>query len=152
MAERLRRSIFIDQESYRNNNSFCRRKSRAHVAKADADEDFDGGLIGMSITAPFPEAAQIARTEVFHEPESPTRVIRRRPSQMQGRALEKLGRSIEYLMDSRMAMIDEPSTKADAEALEILMRLSRSVFSECKEIVPVGQRLKSWMAGTARVH
>jgi hypothetical protein len=46
------------------------------------------------------------------------------------RALEKLGRSLEYLIDSRMYMIDQPLTKADNDAVRILARLSRSVFSE----------------------
>ncbi|HEV2709595.1 MAG TPA: hypothetical protein VGU67_05255 [Edaphobacter sp.] len=118
----------------------------------DADKDSDGGLIGMSIAASFPDASQIVRTEVSHEPESPQRVIRRRPSQTQGHALEKLGRAIEYLMDSRLALMDEPSTKADAEALDILMRLNRWVFSECEEIVSMRQRMKSWIAGRVRVH
>ena len=119
-----------------------------------ADEDSDEGSIGMSIAAPFPDASQIVRTEVApeSEPESPRRVIRRRPNQTQGQALEKLGRAIEYLMDSRLAMIHEPSTKADAEALDILMRLNRCVFSECEEIVPVRQRLKAWMAARVRAH
>ncbi|MDW5265050.1 MULTISPECIES: hypothetical protein [Acidobacteriaceae] len=98
----------------------------------------------MALTALFPDAAQMRRTAVLHDAETAKRVIRRRPTQVQGQALEKLGRAIEYLMDSRMALIDEPSTKADAEALEVLMRLSRCVFSECKEIVPVRRRLKAW--------
>jgi hypothetical protein len=127
-------------------------ESQAKVVNDDADKDSDGGLIGMSIAAPFPDASQIVRTEVSHQPESPQRVIRRRPSQTQGQALEKLGRAIEYLTDSRLALMDEPSTKADAEALEILMRLNRCVFSECEEIVSVRQRMKSWIAGRVRVH
>ncbi len=79
---------------------------------------------------------------------APKQVIRRRPSPFQGRALEKLGHAVEYLVDSRMALIGEPATKADTEAVDILMRLSRCVFSECEEIVPVGRRLKAWLAGT----
>jgi hypothetical protein len=111
----------------------------------------------MSIAAPFRDTSQIVRTEVSYkpesrEPESPKRVIRRRPTQAQGQALEKLGRAIEYLVDSRMALLYEPSTKADADALDILMRLNRWVFSECEEIVSVRQRLKTWMAGRVRAH
>ena len=101
----------------------------------------------MSITAPFPDAAQMRRSDLFRDKASRRRVIRRRPNQFQGRALEKLGHAVEYLVDSRMVLIDEPSTRADAEALDILMRLSRWVFSECDEIVPIGHRLKVWMAG-----
>lgn len=77
---------------------------------------------------------------------APKPVVRRRCNEHQGRALEKLGHAIEYLVDSRMVLIDEPATRTDAEALDILMRLSRCVFSECAEIVPVRQRFKGWMA------
>jgi hypothetical protein len=111
-------------------------------------EDFSG----MALTAPFPDAARMRRTDVFHDAEAAKRIIRRRPTQLQGQALEKLGRAVEYLMDSRMVLIDEPSTNADAEALEILMRLSRCVFSECEEIVPVSRRLKAWMLAKVQAH
>lgn len=104
----------------------------------------------MFTTAPFPDAARMRRTDVCRDPEAPKQIIRRRPNMHQGLALEKLGHAVEYLVDSRMALIHEPSSRADAEALEILMRLSRSIFTECEEIVPVGQRLKEWMAGAAR--
>lgn len=106
----------------------------------------------MALTAPFPNAARMRRTDVFHDTEAAKRIIRRRPTQIQGQALEKLGRAVEYLMDSRMALIDEPSTKADADALEILMRLSRCVFSECAEIVPVRRRLKAWVLTKVQAH
>lgn len=104
----------------------------------------------MAFTAPFPDAALIQQADVVQDAESVNRIIRRRPTQTQGQALEKLGRAIEYLMDSRMALVLEPTTKADAEALEILMRLNRRVFSECEEIVPVRRRLKAWVM--AKVH
>jgi hypothetical protein len=74
--------------------------------------------------------------------------VRRRPDPRQGRALEKLGHAIEYLVDSRMAWKDRQTTRADAEAVDILMGLSRCVFSECEEIVPVSQRFKAWMMRT----
>ncbi|MEO8736608.1 MAG: hypothetical protein ABI380_08720 [Edaphobacter sp.] len=74
-----------------------------------------------------------------------SQLIRRRPGPLQGRALEKLGHAIEYLIDSRLVLIDQPATRADTDALDILMRLSRCVFSECPEIVSVGIRLKKWM-------
>ena len=110
----------------------------------------------MSITAPLPDATQMQRTEVFHNPvvSARKRIIRRRPTQTQGQALEKLGHAVEYLVDSRMVLIHEPSTRADAEALDILMRLSRAVFAECEEIVPVGRRLRQWVMGAnvARVN
>ncbi|HUZ94608.1 MAG TPA: hypothetical protein VMU57_06805 [Edaphobacter sp.] len=104
----------------------------------------------MAFTAPFLDAARMRRTDVVQDAEAVKRIIRRRPTQTQGQALEKLGRAIEYLMDSRMALLYETPTKADADALDILMRLNRWVFSECEEIVPVRRRLKAWVM--ARVH
>jgi hypothetical protein len=71
--------------------------------------------------------------------------VRRRASVQQGRALEILGHSVEYLVDSRMFMIDQPSTRADAEAVQILMRLSREVFSDCTEVAPPARRLRLWI-------
>jgi hypothetical protein len=50
-----------------------------------------------------------------------------------GRALESLGHAVEYLVDSRLFLVDEPATRADSEALHLLMRLSREVFEERKE-------------------
>ena len=50
-----------------------------------------------------------------------------------GSALNLLGRSLEYLIDSRMYMIDQPSTRADNEAVSILAKLSRLVFTEGRE-------------------
>lgn len=107
----------------------------------------------MSITAQLPDVTRMPRTDAFQNPVPPAskRIIRRRPTQTQGKALEKLGHAVEYLVDSRMALIHEPSTRADAEALDILMRLSRSVFADCEEIVPIGRRLKEWVTGVASV-
>lgn len=66
-------------------------------------------------------------------------------------ALEKLGHAIEYLLDSRLVMIhdfhNEPTARADTEATRILMRLSRAVFAECAEIVPLRRRLWAWFGG-----
>jgi hypothetical protein len=70
----------------------------------------------------------------------------RRASQMQGRALEILGHAVEYLVDSRMFMIDQPSTRADAEAVQLLMLLSRHVFAECAEVTPPTRRLRHWIS------
>src|SRR5271156_3574114 len=71
---------------------------------------------------------------------------RRRSSPQQGRALEILGHAVEYLVDSRMFMVDRPTTRADAEATQILMLLSREVFFECAAVVPPARRLKLWIA------
>jgi hypothetical protein len=71
--------------------------------------------------------------------------IRRRANHQQGRALEILGHAVEYLVDSRMFRSEEPTAPADAEALQILMLLSRQVFAECAEVVPLAHRLRIWI-------
>jgi hypothetical protein len=72
--------------------------------------------------------------------------IRRHANRTQGHALEALGHAVEYLVDSRMFLSAEPSTSADNEALQILMLLSRQVFAECAETVPLARRLRLWVA------
>jgi hypothetical protein len=71
----------------------------------------------------------------------------RRGNREQGKALEALSHALEYLVDSRMFLIDEPSSPADAEAVQILARLSRKVFSECGKVEPFRTRLRKWMVG-----
>jgi hypothetical protein len=63
----------------------------------------------------------------------------------QGKALETLGHAVEYLIDSRLHGSTERSSLADAEATEILMRLNRAVFAECREIVPAGVTIRLWL-------
>jgi len=72
--------------------------------------------------------------------------VRRRSSVQQGRALEILGHAVEYLVDSRMFLVDQPTTRADAEATQILMLLSREVFFECAAVVSPARRLRLWIA------
>jgi hypothetical protein len=76
---------------------------------------------------------------------APETVVRRRPNLPQGRALETIGHAIEYLVDSRMFMSGEATSKADVEATRILMQASRTVFAECAEIVPLQRQLTQWM-------
>ncbi|ADW69235.1 hypothetical protein [Granulicella tundricola] len=71
----------------------------------------------------------------------------RRGNMEQGRALEMLGHAVEYLVDSRLFGVDERTVKSNQEAVQILMRLSRAVFSECPEVVPVGRKFNLWMRG-----
>jgi len=80
----------------------------------------------------------------LHRTHSATRVIRRRPTMSQGRALETLGHAIEYLVDSRMHRDQGLSSQADGEAEQVIMRLNRAVFAECAEVVP-GGRLGVWL-------
>ena len=72
--------------------------------------------------------------------------VRRRGSAEQGRALETLGHAVEYLVDSRMRFNDPLAAAGERDAIEILMRLNRAVFSECPEIIPMGRRLRQWFA------
>jgi hypothetical protein len=73
---------------------------------------------------------------------STSQVIRRRPTMTQGRGLEVLGHAIEYLVDSQLYRNAGATSKSDVEASQILMRLSRQVFAECREVVPARRRLK----------
>ncbi len=71
------------------------------------------------------------------------RVSRRRASFDQGRALETLGHAVEYLVDSGLFVTEEngQAAKARQEAIQILMQMSRLVFSECREVVSLWERL-----------
>ena len=82
------------------------------------------------------------------QPASGGRFVRRRASLHQGMALETLGHAVEYLVDSRM-FAEDPDTRADQEAIQILMRLSRQVFAECPEVIPLHRRLGAWLIGRA---
>lgn len=78
-----------------------------------------------------------------------SRYVRRRGSAEQGRALERLGHAVEYLVDSGLFLRDERNQRDEDEAIQILMRLSRAVFAECPEVVPVRRRLGRWAKGVA---
>jgi hypothetical protein len=82
-------------------------------------------------------------------PEAPLRLVepvRRRSSAAQGRALETLGHAIEYLIDSRLWRGRDYDPKSDREAIQILMRLSREVFSECPEVISLRRRFGVWVS------
>lgn len=70
---------------------------------------------------------------------------RRRGSPAQGRSLESLGHAVEYLVDSRLFQMDDQGQRDEAEAVQILMRLSRAVFAECPEVVSIHERLRRWL-------
>jgi hypothetical protein len=67
---------------------------------------------------------------------SSSQAIQRRPSMDQGHALESLGHAIEYVYDSRVYRNCGEMSPSDVEAVQILMRLSREVFIECREAAP----------------
>ena len=79
---------------------------------------------------------------------SASRVLRRRPTMSQGRALETLGHAVEYLVDSRMHRDQGLSAQADSVAEQVLMCLNREVFAECAEVAPSrppGTWLRLWL-------
>jgi hypothetical protein len=103
----------------------------------------------MSTPFPGPYPTTMAHIFAHHiaSPSSSRRTksasqILRRPSKQQGRALETLGHAIEYLVDSQLHRTTPAAAPPDTAASQLLMRLSREVFAECREIVPVRRKLK----------
>jgi hypothetical protein len=80
-------------------------------------------------------------------------IIRRRPSPLQGRALEVLGHAIEYLVDSYITTASPTVGSSDQEATHVLIKLNMSVFSDCSEIVPLRQRFWRYLrSGLSNAH
>ena len=71
----------------------------------------------------------------------PDRRVRRRASREQGQALERLGHAVEYLIDSRLFLAGNLNAEAEREAVQLLMRLSRTVFSECMEVESIWEHV-----------
>jgi hypothetical protein len=104
--------------------------------------------------APYPPttaqifAPRAAAPATSRAARSASHALRRRATVDQGRALEKLGHAIEYLIDSRLygrsgsPPLYDPD---DREAEQLLAHLSRTVFADCREIAPPMQRLKTWL-------
>jgi hypothetical protein len=95
--------------------------------------------IGNILVDPMPVLAASRRER------SSSHVLRRRPTMSQGQALEKLGRAIEYLYDSQVYQNSGDLTADDVQAVQTLMRLSREVFVECREVVPADCGVKHWL-------
>ncbi len=102
----------------------------AHIAKNASLDEFHERLLAES-----PRPARL--------PGSAPQV-RRRGSLEQGRALEALGHAVEYLMDSGMFVPGRGENDNNQAAIKILMRLSRAVFEECPEVLPLRRRLGHW--------
>ncbi len=97
---------------------------------------------GDILAQPLPALASSSRQRVS------SRVLRRQPSMTQGQALEKLGRAIEYLYDSQVYQKGGELMPDDMQAVQTLMRLSREVFLQCREVVPSRRGLKQWLFET----
>jgi hypothetical protein len=97
---------------------------------------------GDILAQPLPALASSSRQRVA------SRVLRRQPSMTQGQALEKLGRAIEYLYDSQVYQKRGELMPDDMEAVQTLMRLSREVFLQCREVLPQRRGFKQWLFET----
>jgi hypothetical protein len=69
--------------------------------------------------------------------------IHRRTDTHHGATLRLLGHAAEYLVESRR--FEMWASRADDEALHILMRLSREVFEDYAEGVAVRRRFHDWI-------
>jgi hypothetical protein len=113
-----------------------------------------------SAPTPSPYPATFAHIFLYHvadpvaarSPLSTSNTLRRQPTPEQGRALEKLAHAIEYLIDSRLYAPSRLPVEANEQASQLLMRLSRELFSECPEFVPAGRRLKHWLGKWLPAH
>lgn len=91
----------------------------------------------------LPEFAGIPHPVRSHT--SPEAAVRRRASVQQGRALEEVGHAIEYLVDSRLFIASGLDERAEQEAVQVLMRVSRAIFAECAEVVPLRRQMGLWI-------
>ena len=104
-------------------------------------------LAPVSHSTPVPRSTSVpvysgSHTRARRAPEPAPRVIRRRPSPTQGRSLEILGHAIEYLVDCELRNRRHQGYSPDVSAaVDLLSRLSREVFAECREIVPLRSRV-----------
>lgn len=70
--------------------------------------------------------------------------IRRRPDVESGRALERIGHAIEYLIDSGRPHCEQDANAAREEAVAILKRASLEVFAQCPVVRPLRVRMLAW--------
>lgn len=91
---------------------------------------------------------QLLSGDFAHSRRKPVQaVVRRRPTPQQGRSIEILAHAIEYLVDSDLKEAAQSAyARPLSEAAQILMRLNREVFAECKEIVPLSVRVRQQFA------
>ncbi len=71
--------------------------------------------------------------------------IRRITSTHHGRTLLTLGHAAEYLVNSRRYSTEKFDYEAHAEAVHLLMGLSRSVFDEIAQPRALHQRFQDWL-------
>lgn len=98
---------------------------------------------------PFPEESRVATFSTPAAKPAPPQpeknaYVRRRGSLVQGQALETLGHAVEYLVDSALFHRETSESRANQDAVQILMRASRAVFAECPEVLPLRRRFSRW--------
>ncbi len=99
----------------------------------------------VELAEPFRGPARIPKARPRN-----AQAISRRPGREQGLALEQLGHAVEYLIDSRMFLTGIAYTRAEEQALQILMAASREVFEGCPAIVPWRKALGGWFGRSWR--
>ena len=104
---------------------YFRSNGKAMGEWADKVENGGSSMSASSLSLPFlvPNTSPRLPREISFQSRTkiaPSQIIRRRPTMQQGRALEILGHAIEYLIDSRMFLVNEPHTSAEAAAVQVL--------------------------------
>jgi hypothetical protein len=88
---------------------------------------------------------EVRPTSVAESEEAPISLsIHRITRTHHGRTLLTLGHAAEYLANSRRFRTDEEDG-ADEEAIHILMSLSREVFDDFAERLPMHRRVERWL-------
>ena len=79
----------------------------------------------------------------------PDLTIHRHTETHHGRTLRTLGHAAEYLVDSRRFSIGPYDTRAENEAVHILMRLSRDLFEEYAVLASPYHPVTDWIMSKA---
>lgn len=110
-------------------------------------------ILASSIPAPCPShvvpSTELAASFVDHQVPTRREPIVRRPTPQQGLALEILGHSIEYLIDSNFYH-QRATLPAVKEAIAILKQSNREVFARAPEVIPARSRAARWIR--SRLH
>jgi hypothetical protein len=73
---------------------------------------------------------------------------RRRITPEAGRAMERLGHAIDYLVDEYIHEGGEfRSNDAKLQAVEMLMAINREIYLACPELPTLGERCHAWLHG-----
>ena len=101
------------------------------------------GPRGSSEALPLSLSAGVSRCRY------PDLTIHRQTKTHHGRALRALGHAAEYLVDSRQFLIKPWDSRAERDAVQILMRLSREVFEEYAILTSPQYPVTDWVMNKA---